>query len=187
MPIFAFQIGIGFKKTSSKPKYIFRMFLCAILSELPFLLMLSSANYIPSLKIENISYFSLNICFTFLIGLIALYFIEIGKKNPIFYVVSLFLLLISYVIPMDYGLLAVLLVILSYFFSDKKILFCCCTALASLLYFVINQNTLQLFMLFALLFICLYNGKKGKSFKYFFYIFYPLHMLILAMLNMLFF
>lgn len=182
MPIFAFQIGVGFKKTSSKIKYFSRMFLLGLISEIPFLLMLSAANFIPALIPENITYFSLNICFTFSIALATLYFIELGKKNPFFYVVSLFLALLSLVVPMDYGIWAVLIVILSYFYSDKKVFFCIGALVITGLYYFLKAQTIQIYMLLALPFIFFYNKTKGKPAKYLFYIFYPLHMLIIALL-----
>lgn len=45
--------------------------------------------------------------------------------------------------------------------------------------FVINQ---QWFMVFALPFMMLYNGKRGRSMKYLFYLYYPGHIYILAAL-----
>ncbi len=183
MPIFAFQVGVGFKHTHSKPKYILRMLLCGIVSEIPFLLLLSSANFIPTLIPENISHFSLNICFTFTIALLALFFIEKGKETPVFYIVSIFVALLSIMIPMDYGIFAVLIVILSYFCKDKKWLMVPGMVAIAVAYLLIRKSTLQMYMLFALPFILLYNGKKGKSLKYYFYVFYPLHMLLIALIK----
>ena len=80
MPIFAFQIAVGFKKTHSKPKYMFRMLLLAIISEIPFNLMLYFSNYSTS---------NLNICFTFTLALLALYLIDLGKNNKFFILTSL--------------------------------------------------------------------------------------------------
>ena len=37
----------------------------------------------------------------------------------------------------------------------------------------------QIYMIFAIPIIALYNGEKGKSMKYLFYIFYPVHIWIL--------
>lgn len=80
MPIFAFQIAVGFKNTHSKSKYILRIFLLAIISEIPFDLMLYSSNYSTA---------NLNICFCFTLALIALYLIDLGKNNKLFIFASL--------------------------------------------------------------------------------------------------
>ena len=186
MPIFAFQIGVGFKKTHSKVKYIFRMFISAFISEIPFLMFLNSAylahNPFNILKLPSLS---LNICFTFALALSALYFIDLGKKNFIYYILASLPILFSLVIPMDYGIYCVLLVIISYFFQDKKILLSIGTVIIAVLYATIKNVNLQLYMLLALPFLLLYNGKKGKSFKYWFYAFYPIHMLIIALIKIL--
>lgn len=186
MPIFAFQTGIGFKYTKSKLKYILRMLICAIISQIPFLLMANHNNIllITNGNFSELSYLSLNICFTFTLALLILYFIDIGQKQPLFFIVSLFLILLSIVIPMDYGFLAVLLVMLSYFLLNKKIFYTIGFILISLLNFLIDNIGVQLFMLLAIPFIFLYNGKKGKSLKYYFYIFYPLHMLIIVFVKL---
>lgn len=177
MPIFAFQIGIGFKNTHSKEKYILRMFLTALISEIPFMLMITSGNYI---------YASHNICFTFTLALATLYLIELGKENKLFIFASIVPILISLLIPLDYGIWAILLVLLFYFFSEKKLIYTFGMIIIALSYYFINNSTLQVYMLLSLPFLYLYNGKKGKSLKYLFYVFYPLHMLILALIKIYF-
>lgn len=174
MPIFAFQVGVGFQKTSAKLKYILRMFLVAIISELPFLFMLKTA---------NINKFSLNICFTFTFALLILYLLELAKKNKLFYVISLFPIILSFLLPMDYGIYGVALVILSYYFQNKKFLLSYGIISTAIIYYLVENNTIQLYMLLVLPFLWLYNGKKGKNLKYFFYAFYPLHMLLLSWIH----
>lgn len=44
----------------------------------------------------------------------------------------------------------------------------------------------QSLMIFAALFIALYNGERGKPMKRFFYIYYPLHVFIISAVNCLF-
>lgn len=186
MPIFSFQVGIGFKKTRSKLKYILRMLICAIISQIPFLLMANHNRILAltSVNFSAFSYLSLNICFTFLIALLILYFFEIGKKQPFLYVVPIFLLLFSIFIPMDYGILAVSLVILSYFLHNKKIFYTIGVLVITLIHWCIKNVWVQVFMLLSLPFLWLFNGKKGKSLKYYFYVFYPLHMLIIVLIKL---
>ena len=174
MPIFAFQVGVGFKKTKSKLKYILRMICIALISELPFLFMLHSANY---------KSFSLNICFTFTLALLSLYFLDLGKKNKFFYLASIIPVILSALIPMDYGIYGVTLVLLSYFFQNKKIMLAYSMIATAVIYYLVENNSIQLYMLLALPFLCLYNGKKGIDLKYLFYTFYPLHMLILGLIR----
>lgn len=177
MPIFAFQIAIGFKNTRSKSKYIFRIFLTALLSEFPFMLMFIS---------NNLAYSSHNICFTFTLALLILYLIELGKKDKIFILTSIYLILVSIFLPIDYGIWAILLVLLFYFFEKKQLIYTCGMIIIALTYYLIRNNPVQIYMLLSLPFLYLYNGKKGKSLKYWFYVFYPLHMLILAFIKIYF-
>ena len=174
MPLFAFQVGVGLKKTSSKNKYILRMFFIALISQLPFCFMLKLCNYTIN---------SLNICFTFTISLLVLYFLELGKRHKLYYVASIILILCSAFISMDYGIYCVFLVITSYWFQDNKIMLTYSLLSAALIYYIIENNTIQLYMLLTLPLLWLYNGKKGKNLKYFFYLFYPLHMLIISLIK----
>lgn len=174
MPIFSFQIAIGFQKTRSKTKYIFRMFITALLSEIPLMLMLSSANYAHS---------TLNICFTFTFALAALYFIELAKKNKFFILISLFITLATLYIPMDYGIYVLLIVLFFYFFNNKKLIYTLGMIFITIIYCVSKNNFVQPYMLLSLPLLYLYNGKKGPSLKYYFYTFYPLHMLIIALIK----
>lgn len=184
MPIFAFQVGVGFRKTHSKSKYILRMIICALISQIPFLLMLNIYT-LKNIGIFSFPLFSLNICFNFSIALLTLYFMELGKKNKIFFIVSFFLVLLSVFIPMDYNIWALLIVIWAYFFHNKKILFSIGLFFITILHYCFKSSYIQLFMLLALPFIWLYNGKKGKSLKYYFYIFYPLHMLLITIIKLI--
>lgn len=183
MPIFAFQVGVGFSKTHSKWKYILRMFICFLISEVPFLMLLSSGGIAISSRYGELSLYYLNICFTFLLALIALYFIELGKKNFVFFICAIFAVLPSFILHMDYGIYAIAIVIASYFLQNYKLAFSACFVVISAIYHFVNNSPMQLFMLLALPFILLYNGKKGKSLKYYFYVFYPLHMLLIALIK----
>lgn len=86
-------------------------------------------------------------------------------------------------LPVDYGIYAILLVLLFYFFEENKSIYTIGMIILSILYYLSEAVSLQAYMLLSLPFLYLYNGKKGKSFKYWFYVFYPLHMLILAIIQ----
>ena len=80
MPIFAYQVAIGFNNTRSKLKYILRMFFVAFISEFSFDLLLKSAGYATT---------NFNICFTFTLALLTLYFIDLSRKNKLYFLASL--------------------------------------------------------------------------------------------------
>ena len=69
-PIFAFQIVEGFYHTSDRKRYMKRMALFALLSEIPFNLMVSDSLIYP---------FHQNVMLTFLIALLLMNFSKTGK------------------------------------------------------------------------------------------------------------
>lgn len=171
LPLFAFQIGIGFKNTKSKEKYILRMIIFTLISQYPFWLFAKTA-------IPNID-FSLNVGATLTLGLLALYCIEKFKNKFLKIIIPLLIIAIAFFVPMDYGWYGVLTIILFYIFNQNKVL-TFSSYLATLLSYMTYKNSLFAWpSIFSLIPIFMYNGQKGKNIKYLFYIFYPLHMLIL--------
>lgn len=88
MPIFAYLIAVGMKRTKSQEKYMMRLLIFALVSQIPYTLMVSSNSLIypeNSLIIDKIAitieYFTkdLNIGFEFLIAVIILK--QINKKS----------------------------------------------------------------------------------------------------------
>ena len=73
-PIFAFQIVEGFYQTHDRKKYIRRMLVFALISEIPFDLMTSGVWFYP---------FHQNVMMTFLIGLLMLSWMERVPRNTL--------------------------------------------------------------------------------------------------------
>jgi len=193
MPIFSFQVALGFKKTSSQPKYMLRMLIFAIISEIPYLLLHQSsisqsftiASLLGSVSFKN---FELDICFTFLYALIVLWLLDKAKKSKIMYLPALYLILLSSLIPMDYDILGVLWVVTFYYCQDNRFLYTILLTCISVIdVILLKSSVLQLYMLIALILLYFYNGNKGKGVKYLFYIFYPLHMFLIVLMKMWFF
>ncbi len=69
-PIFAYQIALGFQKTSSRPKYAKRLFIFALISQIPYLW------FNPTLTLD---WQGLNIMFTLLFSLGVLQSLELSK------------------------------------------------------------------------------------------------------------
>lgn len=172
-PIFAFQIGVGFKHTHSKEKYILRMILFTLISQYPFALFLKAVNIAPIL----------NIGATFTLALLALYSIDKFKKSWIKYPILIIIACIANYVPMDYGLFGVLTVISLYFLDYNKVIGMSSFFSIVLIHCAISKSIFSLPALLALFPILLYNGKKGPNIKYLFYVFYPLHMLILLVIK----
>ena len=195
-PIFAFMIAEGYSHTSNVWKYLKRLLIMAVISEIPFNLMYSSTVIYP---------FHQNVMWTLSLGLLLIHFIEtVRKKGKIWLTVPAVVLscifgwLIGYIAMCDYYGAGVLTVIVFYLFREKK-WWCLIWQILCLWYINVEMlgglyYPVQIFgttveivqqslALLSLVFIWLYNGKKGYSadwFRTFCYVFYPLHMLAIA-------
>ena len=176
-PIFAFLIVEGFVHTSNFRKYIGRILLFGIASEIPFNLLISGKVFDPTHQ---------NVFITFAIGLMMLYFIE---KNATSFLNNGFLImgiLFSVILRTDYSIYGIGLIYIFYVFRYSKITMLGFSSLISLI-----SGGGQRFAILATLPIALYNGERGpkgldKTYvKYLFYAFYPLHILVLVVIRML--
>lgn len=187
-PIFAFQTVQGYIHTSNIKKYMLRLFLFACISQVPFMLFLSTFT-------DN---YYLNIFFTLLLGTIALYGYDKIKNKYLGLSFAILIIIIAHFIQVDYGAYGVAIIFLFYIFStkfsNKKIFMCITFTLITTLKYlpnIINYPSIAIIYINCILFtcislipICLYNGKQGPKVKYLFYIFYPAHLLVLWLLNM---
>ena len=195
-PIFAFMAVEGYFHTRSFKKYILRMLLFAVLSEIPFDLMYGGAWFYPVHQ---------NVLWTFLLGLLGVWLMEqVRKKGKTW----MYLLVCVLVVPaglvlrtlcmVDYYGVGVLTVFVFYFLHGRK-WWCFLGQLAALYWLNVEllgglMYPVQLFgmefelcqqglALLALIPIWLYRGRQGyhsKPFQYLCYAFYPVHMLLLV-------
>lgn len=187
-PIFAFLIAEGFYYTKNYSRYLIRLIIFALLSEIPFDL----AFYHTPFAFEY-----QNVFFTLAIGLIAVYIFDMYKeKNLTLAYISLFLLgVLSIILRTDYSVAGVLMIFSFYYFRGHfiKILISIFFINFLLIYNYLNQfligqvdfdfmGIIQIFALLSLVLIYFYNHKKGFHLKYVFYLFYPVHLLLLYLL-----
>lgn len=183
-PIFAFQSVQGYIYTQNLKKHMIKLFIFACISQIPFMLFLSTFT----------NTFALNIFFTFFLGLLTL-FIYDKCKNKILGIIFVFIFsIIGELLHVDYGAFGILLIFTFYFFKDKKILMiisCIVLSFSKYIPNIIKYPSLYLhylccilFTILSLIFIYFYNKKEGPKSKYFFYIIYPLHLLILYIIHM---
>lgn len=194
-PIFAFQISEGYIHTKSIRKYFMRLFIFAIISQLPFNLFLQ--------KVSPTSTCELNIFFTLLLGLICMiiydFFINLkGKileyklfnieiRSIIGIVASFIIAYIGEILHVDYGFWGVIVIFSFYLFKNNKLaMIISYISLCIIRYgvfiiltgFYINYIYSCIFTILSILLIALYNGKQGYKVKYLLYLFYPIHLLI---------
>ena len=183
-PIFAFQISEGYIHTKNLKNYFFRLFLFALVSQIPFMLFESILT----------SYFSLNIIFTLLLGLLSIFIYEKIHNKFLGIIVSVLFGLIAHFSHCDYGFYGVAIVFVFYIFRNnlqyRKYAFFIVTAMRYLIASIrygYNDAFLLSYIstILSIVFIDAYNGQKGKDTKYILYLFYPFHLLLLYIINLL--
>ena len=193
-PIFAFMAVEGYFHTRSFKKYILRMLLFAVLSEIPFDLMYGGTWFYPVHQ---------NVLWTFLLGLLGVWLMERKKGKTWMYLLVCVLVVLAGLVlgtlcMVDYYGVGVLTVFVFYFLHGRK-WWCFLGQLAALYWLNVEllgglMYPVQLFgmefelcqqglALLALIPIWLYRGRQGyhsKPFQYLCYAFYPVHMLLLV-------
>ena len=196
-PIFAFQIAEGFFRTSDRRQYLRRLLVFALISEIPFNLVLGDSLFYPLHQ---------NVMFTFLIALLLMQWMEQERGNTLRFVgksVASVLLacVLGLVTFVDYFHYGVLITLLFYWTHGMRFgwpvqllgMVYISDAMAGLVYPVtlfgqtveIGQ---QMVAVLALVLIWLYNGQKGyssKAVQMACYWFYPVHLLVLYGLSVL--
>lgn len=172
-PIFCFLLVEGFLHTRNKWHYAIRLALFAILSQIPFSLVVHNTPFCFSY---------LNVFFTLLIGFLVLIGIEkVDGQNLPSILIFILGCIISVVLNTDYSAIgiATILIFFTYAKSQKFL------TLTLLLLFINSLGgNIQLFAILSLIPIALYNHQRGLKLKYVFYIFYPLHLLILYLISL---
>jgi hypothetical protein len=169
-PLFAYLLMLGMETTRNIRNYFIRLFIFALISQVPFFL---AIGYGP--------FDSLNIFFTLSSGLLFIYFF---KKTSVFAIVPL---LASIVLPFDYGIYGIAVIGCMYILKENTKFGVFSLVLLNAL-FLVPWNT-QFLSIAAIPFIVLHkNGSLTTTKqtaelytipvwrKYFFYIYYPLHL-----------
>ncbi|MEG2074332.1 MAG: TraX family protein, partial [Angelakisella sp.] len=163
-PIFAFFVAEGIRFTHDRKKYLTRLLLLAVISEIPFDLMRNGSAFSPS---------SQNVCFTLAAGVACVWLLEKKSLTNLYAIITI--LLFVALMNSDYGIIGVLTIIIIYLGNTKNAPLRGAALGCLLLSLTFDISEFSCF--FALLPLAFYNGKRGISMKYLFYLFYPLHML----------
>ncbi len=181
-PIFAFLIVEGYIHTKDFKKYLLRIFIVALITEIPY-------DFAFEGKLFDIN--AQNVLFTFTLSLLLLHIMNSDKKSVIKSLSITGILIVSYVFRVDYSFYGILMVIAFYTNRENdKIKYILLISINMLIvsqniyYFGFSMmNITQMFAVLSIPFIMRYNGKKGVNLKYVFYMFYPVHLLILGFIN----
>ena len=192
-PIFAFQLTEGYRHTKDKKKYATRLFLFALLSEIPFDLAAYG---------EPFFWDHQNIFWTLLIGLLLIWAVDRvftrWQDSSIRFTAILFIVIASLYVAVclrvDYSLFGVLTIFAFYILRSKsRITLTLCVLVLNALMGSYRISVfgirfpIQLIATLSMIPICLYDGKQGchsKAWSWFCYAFYPLHLLILSLLRL---
>ncbi len=179
-PIICFLTVEGFKHTKDVYKYVARLLVFALVSEVFY----DFAFY------GRINWAKNNSIFTLVAGAMTLYVFE--KVN--FITAGVFAIIISYMMNLlgfNYALYGTFLIYMIYL-ADKY-----CAKVREytyvawsiiVLYMIFYQNSIQAFGAFSVVFMLLYSGEKGyksNAVRNIFYFFYPLHLLLIFIIDFL--
>lgn len=165
-PIFCFLLVEGFIHTSSRSKYLLRLAVFAIISEIPF-----------DLAVQNqlVTWERCNVFVTLCLGFLAMWALEyFQNKMYVSIPIVIGIAYVAYFTHCDYDYRGILLILIFYVFRYYRAL-------------QVIGGALSLYWewpaIFAFIPLLMYNGKRGRSSKYFFYLFYPAHLLLFYFLS----
>ncbi len=180
MPLFSFCIAEGYAHTRNKQRYLLRMGVFALVSEIPF-----------DLAFEGrVGLGHQNIMLSFFLAILALMLFDRirgeGKehaagKTLLGILCALAIAVLALLLRADYTLFAVLAVFLFYVLRDRPALLRCGAGVG----FLALTRTVGYYRAtgLSLIPLLLYNGKRGRGLKWLFYAFYPGHLLLLYLLK----
>ncbi len=187
-PLYAYLAAEGCRHTGNPRRYLMRLGLFALVSELPFNLARVGKFFHPQEQ---------NIFFTLLLGVAAclLYSHLRSRGNPATILPPVLLCLLGQLLRVDYGWYGVAM-IFAFYLAERKLPQ---SALALTALTAVSQwpaiavvmmrpelafYAVQLWCLLALLPIAFYNGRRGGGPKLLFYWYYPAHLLGIYLLSL---
>ena len=201
--IMCYFVAEGYHKTRNVYKYIMRMAVFALISQIPYFLFKCAGNIpIGILPLCAKMFYTRNVIFTLFVGLSLLAILK-SDYHIIIKAVAV-LASVELVRTSDWKYYAILWIVgLGFLYGSKKkqlfwiafvIMIRMLASAVPIILTAINTSTITYFSLYswftglggfgALALLAFYNGEKGNMPRYTFYVFYPLHLLILAVVVM---
>lgn len=171
-PLYAYGIVEGYRHTSNLSKYLLRLFILMIISQVPYMLAIQTVR--------------INVIGTLLLSVLALIALDRLKKNSIKILVILLCVVAMEFIPMDYGSYGLLLVLIYRFARSDGVIWL--HFLLNALFFAYKGWTIQLFSVLASFMIAnisqLQLNKRVVP-NWLWRSFYPAHLALLAVGRMM--
>lgn len=200
-PLFAYSIAEGFRYTRNRVRYFLQIFL------------LGAGCQIVYTIAEGTLYFGILLTFSFSLVLMALLRevkaawqgdetalgnrltgrgLSAGMRSTLttaaFFLCTILTAAVTMLVKVDYGFCGILVPLAAYLPESVKMrkgVFGVMLAVLSAVQWSLGDKV-QIWCLFAMIPMLLYNGKPGKyRMKWFFYIFYPVHMAALYLISMI--
>lgn len=195
-PIYAFLLVDGAFHTRSRPKYLLRLLIFALISEIPFDIAFNR---------HVLEFESQNVFFTLVLGLAAIIPVfcaaeSTGKKRFAFIIVSIVSTAVcsfaAWFLKTDYDFAGVLMIVfvtvmtlpvkyLEVSEAMRRTINSVAFLISVVAMCLMLDSRIEFFALAGVILIAAYNGKKGysdKYLKYAFYAYYPLHLLLLGLI-----
>lgn len=179
MPVFAFFIAEGYSYTHDRKKYLLRLGIFAVISELPFDFTFT----------RGITLTHQNIMLTFFLAVLALLLwdriTQAEGKTPVLKILAgciviMAISILALLLSADYSFFGILSVWIFYLLRKKPHWL---RSLGGVGFLAVTQTVgYHLGIGLSLIPLLLYNGKKGKGLKWLFYVFYPGHLLVLFLI-----
>ena len=181
-PLFAYLLMIGLESTRNVRKYFVRLFAFALISQIPFFLAIGKSPFEM-----------FNIFFTLSLGLMFVQFFRKGQA------VAFVPLMISVILPIDYGVYGIAVIGCMYFLIENPKLGVILLVLLNMLFLfppssqILSLAAIPLILLHKNGFLAIKKINNDEEFriplwrKYFFYVYYPLHLALLYVIKMVYF
>ncbi len=182
-PLFCFLLIEGFHYTHSRLQYAVRLFLFALISEVPFDL---------AFKDQVLEFTYQNVFFTLFLGFLTIWALDAGLKwlLPRFegkvwgqrilkvlltIVIGGIGITVANLLKTDYAGIGVATLIIMYFFKEKSRTW----EMVGGCIVLTVMNLMEVTAFATVPIVRKYNGTRGLKLKYVFYLFYPVHLLVL--------
>lgn len=175
--IYAFMLVEGFFLTKNINKYIFKIFIWAFISEIPFDLAFHQTPFFFGQQ---------NIFFTLLLGIIGMYCFYKFQNFFISLLIGMIILFGAYFMKVDYSWYGVSVIFVFYFFRKIPLLKFIVIETLSIIA-ACTISALQIFAFLGFIPLLLYNGNQGKKIGNIYYSFYAIHLLIFSFIKVCFF
>ena len=192
-PLIIFLLVEGFFYTRDRSRYLIRLIVFTLISEVPFDVAFSAV-----VRNRHQTYFSIayqNVLWTLLIGFAAMYVMEMIYRTSMMEYEKIILVVLTvlcgvgaaYILRTDYSHWGVLAIMAAYF-AKKRGAHPFWTGLSAIVILTMMNGTEAWAAVIDLPLLLFYHGSRGRrGSKWFFYIFYPAHLLALYVIRSLLF